>query len=272
MNIDSQTRLYGLLGHPVSHSKSPQIHNPRFKELGMNALYLAFDVDPDHLQQAVAGFYALGGQGANVTVPHKETILPFLEELSEEARLIGAVNTLVRTSRGFRGENTDGRGFIRSLELEQGFDPTDKRVVILGAGGAARAIAVSLALHQATSVIIVNRTIQRAEALSELIGRETSCQSRAFCFDNRAEVREAIKDADLIINTTTLGMSPETERMPDADLSVIGKDHLVADIIYNPEETLFLRQAKKQGARTINGYGMLIQQAALSFTAWTGKD
>ncbi len=272
LKIDSQTKLFGLLGHPVSHSHSPQIHNPKFEEYGINAAYLAFDVAPEALKQAVAGFFTLGAEGANVTVPHKETIIPFLAEISEEARMIGAVNTLVRTDTGFRGENTDGRGFLRSLFLEQHFEPEDQQVVIFGAGGACRAIAVSLALEKARKITMVNRSKGRAEAISDLIHKETSCQSQVFCYEDRKEVQEAMAEADLLINTTTLGMSPDVGRMPDVDVSVIGRHHLVADIIYNPKETLFLQEAKKQGARTINGYGMLVHQASLSFYAWTGKE
>lgn len=277
VSIDGHTKIFALLGHPVGHSFSPRIQNPQFAAHNINGVYLAFDVPPAQLGEAVCGLYALGAQGGNVTVPHKEAVMAHLAEVSEEASLMGAVNTLVRIPGGFRGENTDGRGFLLSLWENRGFVPAGKKVVVLGAGGSARAVAVALARGGAAEIILANRTLPKAQEIADLLNARTQAKGQALPMDpadpaSMEDLHQAIAQADLIVHTTTIGMTPNNNSKPELDYSRFRAGQLVTDLIYNPEETAFLRAARLQGADTLNGAGMLYYQAALAFRLWTGKD
>ncbi len=271
MKIDGKTLLYALIGHPVAHSFSPELHSRQLEKNKLNALYLAFDVKPDQLEEALKGLLALGVKGVNVTVPYKEKVIPFLGGLSERARLTGAVNTLLVQDGKFYGENTDGAGFLASLKEEKKFSAEGKKIIIIGAGGAARGVGVSLAMAGAEKIIFLNRDLNKARELAFLLEKECGLESEAFDYQKKPLPQEEVPSADLIINATSLGMHPHEEEKAVFPYSLIHKKQLVCDLIYNPKETLFLKEAKERGASTMNGSGMLYQQAALAFELWTGK-
>lgn len=272
MKIDGKTMLFALIGHPVEHSFSPNIHNAQLKLNEINGRYLAFDVEEENLESALRGLFVLGIQGVNITVPYKEKVIPFLRGLSEEAKLIGAVNTLIRKEDGFYGENTDGAGFLESLRKEKAFFAKNKKIVIYGSGGAARGIGVSLALAGAAEISFVNRTLEKAKDLKELIESNTRSKVWAWDYLEQRISDEKIADADLLINSTSIGMYPQVNFKPELNYNLINSSHLVVDLIYNPEETLFLKEASKRGAEILNGSGMLYNQGELAFKLWTGKD
>jgi len=271
MEINGKTKLFALIGHPVEHSFSPSLHNSQLELNGINGKYLAFDVDPENLGKAIEGLHVLGVVGVNVTIPYKEKVIPFLTKISREAELIGAVNTLIREEKGFSGDNTDGKGFIESLKREKNFFPQGKKVIILGAGGAARGVGVSLALAGAQEVSFINRTLSKAKGLRKLIEINTNANSEAWDYNEKKVPDEKIEEADLIINSTSIGMYPDIEQKPEINYDMIHSGHLVADLVYNPEETMFMREAISRGANVVNGKGMLYFQGEFAFKLWTGK-
>jgi shikimate dehydrogenase len=264
MKINANTKLYGLIGHPVEHSLSPLIHNYAFNSLDLNCVYTVFDVLPEKLEEAVKGVKALGIRGVNVTVPHKEKIIEYLDVVSEEALKIGAVNTVVNEEGILKGYNTDVYGFIDSL-IEAGEKIERRKAVVLGAGGASKAVCVALALDGIDSIIVANRSVERAKDLSEYIKKEfkISCD---YCSINEVE---EIPEIDMLINTTSVGMYPKVEDSPVSE-KVVSKAKFVYDVIYNPLETVFLKYAKKNGIKYSNGLSMLLNQANYSFKLWTG--
>lgn len=263
--ITGKTKLMGVLGDPIEHSFSPFMHNSVYKHLGLDYAYLALKVEKENLGVAVEGLRALGFIGANVTIPHKENIMQFLREVSKEAQLIGAVNTLILTKDGFKGDNTDGKGFLKSLSKEA-FDPTGKKAIIIGAGGAARAVAVSLALKGASQVDIINRTREKAEKIGRIINDKIGVKSNLYNYEDNLDL--IFKEASLIVNTTSLGMHPQTDKMPPLKLDLFSSHHFVVDLIYNPAETKFLKMAREKNCKTLNGLGMLIYQGEYSFKMW----
>jgi shikimate dehydrogenase len=264
MTITSQTRPVGLLGHPVSHSKSPEIMNAAFEECHLPFVYLAYDVKKEALRQAVAGMGALGFQGFNVTIPHKVAVMDHLDEVEEGAEAIGAVNTVVRDGSRWVGINTDGEGYLRALMQESGFDPKGEAVTLIGAGGAARAVGYALARAGAAMIRVINRTPSGAEALAGRLARWTPAEGMT-----PAGLKEALERSSLVVQTTSVGMAPQTEA------SIIPQKWLrpgllVSDLVYTPRQTRLLQEAKEVGAATHEGLGMLIHQAALAFERWTG--
>lgn len=264
----SHTTLVGVIGWPVEHSLSPAMHNAAFSELGLNWAYVPLPVYPDHLGEAVRGLRALGFAGANVTVPHKEAVLAHLDEVSRTAQAIGAVNTIVVRDGSLYGDNTDAAGFIASLE-EVGFDPAGTYCALLGAGGAARAVAHALADAGALQICIYNRSYSRARAL---------CQDTAKFHANVRFEPASLKDlsaigneTDLLINATSLGMWPHLETSPWPDGLPVPGQLTVCDLVYNPRETSLLARARAAGAGTVSGLGMLIHQGAAAFEMWTGR-
>ena len=264
MEINSKTKLFGLIGHPVEHSLSPLIHNYAFKSLNLNYVYTVFDVFPEKLEDAVKGIKALGIKGVNVTIPHKEKIIKYLDVVSEEALKIGAVNTLVNEEGILKGYNTDVYGFIDSL-TEVGEKIKGKKAVVLGAGGASKAVCVALALEKINEIVIANRNVEKAKELSEYIKREfkVSCN---YCSINEVE---KIPEMDILVNTTSVGMYPNVEDSPVCE-KVVSRAKFVYDVIYNPFETVFLKYAKRNGIKYSNGLSMLVNQANYSFKLWTG--
>lgn len=262
--INNDIKIIGLIGNPVKHSKSPQMHNALFAKLGLKYEYLAFNVAAGELERAVTGLKAMNLAGANVTVPHKVDIIPYLDAISQEVVVIGAVNTIVNKDGRLIGYNTDGAGYLQSLVAETEIDLTDKRVLILGAGGAARAIAYTLGQEELAELTILNRDLDKAQALANNLS--VNFPLNIAIID---EINSYAPEADLIINTTTVGMTPHTDQTLVAR-ELIHAGQLVSDIVYNPQETRLLREAAEQGARTHGGLGMFINQGALAFAKWTG--
>lgn len=267
INISAGTRVAALLGYPVGHSVSPAMMNAAMAKLGLNMVYVALEVRPADLPAAIDGVRSLGLTGVNLTIPHKEAVLPCLDAVSDDARVIGAVNTIVNQDGRLIGHNTDGRGFLAALE---GYRLNGKCVVILGAGGAARAVAVTCALQSTGEIVLVNRTRERALAIAERITDLTRVKTLALVPDAE-ELSQIYRRADLVVNTTPLGMEPEPERLPPIDPDVLHPGMLVYDLIYRPVRTRLLQEAEQRGCRTISGLGMLVYQGALALQLWTGE-
>jgi shikimate dehydrogenase len=263
--LSSSTRLVGLFGHPVAHSKSPQMHNAAFAHLKLDYAYLAFAVEPTQLQAAVEGIRAMNLRGVNVTIPHKVAVIPYLDELTPEAELIGAVNTIIHENGKLIGTNTDGIGYLSALQEETGFDVRNRHVLILGAGGAARAVAAQMALQGAQRLVIAARRREQAEALAAHL--------RAHAKTSGITMDEAAADLasfDIIVNTTPVGMYPHVEEVP-VSTAELQQGQLVSDLIYNPRMTRFLREAAAKGCVVTGGLGMFVHQGAHAFSLWTGK-
>ncbi|MEM0010435.1 MAG: shikimate dehydrogenase [Candidatus Bathyarchaeia archaeon] len=267
MRITGKTRICALIGYPVEHSLSPIMHNAAFQYLGLDYVYVAFNVPPERLGEAVSGIRGLGILGANVTMPHKINVIRYLEELDESARLAGSVNTILNRDGRLIGYTTDGLGALNALKYA-GSDPLGKKVVILGAGGASRSISFTLA-NYARELVILNRTLKRAEELvSDLKRVFGSANIRAKPL-SEAVLRNELRDANILINATSVGMSPNENETP-AGRDVLHGNLTVFDIVYDPLETRLLREAKMVGAKTVNGLSMLVHQGAISFEIWTG--
>lgn len=271
MNIPSvATKLVALLGNPLSHSISPAMHNRVFQKLGMDYLYLPVEVAPQNLQTVFAGLSRMNVGGFNVTIPHKIAIMELLDELDPLAETIGAVNTICIEDGKTKGYNTDGYGFIRSLTEESGISVAGSRFLLLGAGGAARAIAMTLASRGAEKIFICNRTVSSALSLvNEINTKITPCAE--VVEQEHGEQATAIRSCNVLINTTSIGMTPMAEQIP-IDASLLFQDLIVADIVYNPLTTRLLRSAESIGCSTVPGLGMLIYQGAAAFTLWTGLE
>ncbi|WP_054949124.1 shikimate dehydrogenase [Numidum massiliense] len=261
----AHTQLLAVIGHPIAHSKSPQMHQAALNAQQLPLTYLAFDVWPEELQEAVSGLRALRVRGWNVTIPHKVAIIPFLDAIDEDAREIGAVNTVVNDGGRLIGYNTDGAGYLASLREETGITLREQRVLILGAGGAARAIAYVLARAGVPHIVVANRTASRARELASFVAQWTETSALAL-----EEVAACTSDRTLIVNTTSVGMAPHTDATP-LDPRLIPAGSVVSDLIYNPAKTLLLQEAEKRGCTIHNGLGMFIRQGALAYEKWTGK-
>lgn len=256
-------KLLGLLGHPVGHSMSPLMHNDAFQALGLPFDYHAFDVMPDQLETAIKGMKVLGFAGFNVTIPHKVAIMPFLDAIDQEARDIGAVNTVVEENGKYIGYNTDGKGFVSSLQKI--CDLNGKNTLIIGSGGAARGIFIALNKTAIASCDIANRTVAKAKSLIEEYSPKISSKSLSL-----QEAEEQLSNYDIVINTTSVGMSPHTNDIP-LSLHELQPSTVVCDIIYNPLKTKWLEIAEEKGAIIHNGVGMFVGQGALAFEKWTGR-
>lgn len=262
--INSEIELIGLIGNPVKHSKSPLMHNSMFDKLHLKYQYLAFNVCRNDLEKAINGIKALNMKGANITIPHKVDVMKYLDEISDEAIQIGAVNTIVNRDGKLVGYNTDGEGYIRSLVEETNIDLEGKNVMILGAGGAARAIGYTLSKLNIDSIIITNRSIEKAKNLKGILERYISTKTVEI-----DDINKYIDNVDIIINTTSIGLYPNVDQSL-IDKEWIKPNHLVSDIIYNPLVTKLLADASEKGARTHNGLGMFVYQGAIAFEKWTG--
>lgn len=272
MTINAETKIVGLIGHPISHSFSPFIHNNAFEILGLNYKYVTFDVLPEYLKDALKGIIALGIRGVNVTIPHKESIIENLDDVSIEARIIGAVNTIVNENGTLIGYNTDVHGFTESLkEYKEVISNTP--AFVFGAGGSARAVIYSLITNfQPERIVIANRNLQRAER----IARHFSQVLRYEKFEVKElflpEIIADIKSSRLIINATPIGMYPNVNDSPVQTDEIFHDGQIVYDLVYNPPISEFLKLARKKGAKIISGVEMLILQASKSFELWTSRE
>lgn len=266
--ITDETKLIGIIGTPIKQSFSPKIHNRAFQYLNLNYIYIPFDVLQQDLPKAVEAMKSLSFRGFNVTMPHKREIMAYLDEVSEDARIIGAVNTVVNQNGKLVGYNTDGKGYVQSLE-DEGIYVKDRTFVIAGAGGAARSVAVQLALDGAKKITILNRTIEKAHDIAQVIGKSIpNVHIEVNCLENKI-LAKTVEEADVLIHSTSLGMYSMRERSIIEDERILPSNLVVSDLIYNPAKTKLLQQAENRGCKTINGLGMLIGQAAIAFELWT---
>ncbi len=268
--VDSGTGLLGLFGHPVEHSISPLIHNQALKKHNLNFVYLAFDIKPEAVQSAVAGIRSFGIKGVNVTIPHKKKVVEYLDIVEDTAQKLKAVNTIVNDEGCLKGYNTDIAGFQRMLEKDGQFIIKGKKVLIIGAGGAARAVCSALCEKDAAELYIINQTPEKALRVVE----KWSATYPEIEFGGGGLTEEfygpLLEKVDLVVDTTPVGMEPNVEQPPVIKTGNIHSGQLVVDLVYNPRETTILQEASKKGARTLNGLPMLLYQAAESFHLWTG--
>jgi shikimate dehydrogenase len=262
-----KAELVGVFGWPVSENPTGVMQEAAFAALDLNWRYLTIEVRPEDLPVAVKGMRAFGMQGVNLTIPHKVAVLPLLDEISPEATMIGAVNTVRRDNQRYIGENTDGKGFLRGLTDEAQIDPKGKRVLILGAGGAARAIAVELALAGASELTIVNRSLDRGQAMVKDIRTRAGANAQFVAWVGTVSITQ---DIDILVNATSIGLYPDTNKMPDITLETARPDLLVCDVVPNPPETRLIQVARRRGLRTLTGLAMLVYQGAIAFEMWTG--
>jgi len=265
MKITGRTAVYGIIGYPVKHSLSPLMQTSAFQELGLDAVYVPFEVPPENLEDAVKGLRALSVRGFNVTVPHKEKVAQLVDYLTEDAEILGAVNTVKNEGGELTGYNTDAEGFLRSL-IEEGVKLEGKRALMFGAGGAARAVGYALLKRGVKFLNIVNRSFSKAKKVAEILGRRGNVLVYPL---KEGTVEALLKDTDIIVNTTSVGMKEGDPQL--FDYSKIPSGITVVDIIYNPPQTPLLKAAKEKGCKTINGLGMLVHQGAVAFEIWTGK-
>lgn len=263
-----RAELTGVFGDPVDDNPTGVVEEAAFAAKNLNYRYLTIKVLPEDLGKAMDSVKIFGMKGINLTMPHKIKVLPYLDELSPAAEIIGAVNTVIQKEGKLFGENTDGKGFVTALK-NSGETLDKKNVTILGAGGAARAIAVECALNGAAHINIINRSIEKGEELASLIQMKTDSSAKYLNWKNNMEIPS---DTDILINATSIGFSPNVTDKPDIDYTTITPEMCVCDVIFNPAETIFLKTAAENGAKTITGLGMLVQQAALNFTLWTGVE
>ena len=269
MKIDGYTRLAAVVANPIKHSISPFIHNQAFEATHTNGVYLAWEVEATDLAETVANIRRYQMYGINLSMPYKEQVIPYLDQLSEEACLIGAVNTVVNREGTLIGYNTDGKGFFKSLPS---FKISGKKMVLLGAGGAAKAILAQAILDGVSQVSVFVRlaSIEKTRPYLEKLQNATGFRVDLFALEDVQDLQDSITKADLLVNATSVGMDGFSQPIPTS--IVLPEKLLVADVIYQPFETPFLNWARNQGNQSINGLGMLLYQAAEAFELWTGKE
>ena len=263
-----RAELTGVFGDPVDDNPTGVVEEAAFAAKNLNYRYLTIRVLPENLGKAMDSVRIFGMKGINLTMPHKIKVLPYLDELSPAATIVGAVNTVINKDGKLIGENTDGKGFIIALK-KSGEALDGKTVTLLGAGGAARAIAVECALNGARNINVINRTPEKGQELVDLIKNKTSCDARYLNWDAKIRIPA---DTDILINGTSIGFSPNVNVRPDIDYSTITNNMCVCDVVFCPEQTLFLKAAETNRAKIVTGFGMLVQQAALNFALWTGEN
>ena len=272
--ITGHTRLGGLLGSPVAHSISPMMHNDSFAFHKLDYVYLCFDIREDKLGTTIRALRDMNTYGFNLTMPDKTAVMGYLDEISVEARLIGAVNTVKNQDGKLIGFNTDGAGYMRAA-ADFGVDVTGREMTLIGAGGAANAIAVQSALDGAAFIHLVSRrgrSWDRARSLVDRINENTGCQAELIDLEDSICLKSALERSVLLTNATSAGMAPETDVTPLKDTSLLYPELFVSDVIYNPRKTRFLREAQEAGCRTFNGLYMLLYQGEKAFNIWTGLD
>lgn len=271
--MNGTTKVVGVFGHPIGHTLSPLMHNAAYAAMGLPYIYVPWHVLPEQLGSAVAAIRALQLAGVNVTIPHKTAVIPHLDEIAPAAKLMGAVNTIENREGRLIGHNTDAPGFLYSLQEQGGCDPAGRHILFLGAGGSTKPLAAQMLLAGAASVVIANRTLARAQALSQelqLLNQPGSVQAVALDV-SAAAFCSALAAADVLINTTSVGMYPHHKTPPLVPAHLLHRQLLVCDIVYNPRKTALLTAAQQAGCRTLAGWGMLAYQGALSIEIWTGQ-
>jgi len=272
--ITGHTELLGLIATPIRHSKSPVMHNAACRALGLDYAYLAFDIQPDQLEDAVKGFKALNVRGWNVSMPYKTTIGQYLDHITPIAKMCGAINTVINDHGVLTGTITDGTGYMTALK-DQGIDIIGKKMTIVGAGGAATAIVMQAALDGVKEISIFNikdASWNRALENVEKINSQTQCKAQLFDLNDHETLRKEINESIIFTNATNVGMGKLEGKMVLPDTSYLRKDLIVSDVIYMPEKTKLLEEAEKIGCKTINGLGMMLYQGAASFKLWTDQD
>lgn len=269
MTVKGSTTVLGIFGFPIEHSLSPIIQNAAIKKLGLDMIYVPWEVRPGSLKAGLDGVRAMGIKGINLTIPHKEEALKYLDEISDEVRIIGAANTVVNNNGVLTGHNTDGRGLMLSLKENHSFSPSDKKAVIIGAGGAGRGIAASLAISGVSEILIANRTVERASLLAKELSKKIPTTTILAAALDSDELRNFFAKTDIIINASSAGMNGENNL--DLPLNSLPAGAIVADIVYKPLETALLNKAKKLGLKIEDGLGMLACQGAMGFELWTGN-
>ena len=266
ITINGSTTLLGIIGDPVAHTASPAMHNAAFQQLGLNYAYVPLHVRAGDLGRSIEAIRTLHFRGFNVTVPHKETVIPYLDDLDPLAKAIGAVNTIIRIENRLVGYNTDAPGFLSAIQHEIGMGMTGKKVAIIGAGGTAKALAVALSYAGVSSLGIVNRSIKNAEGIAASVSEK--CHAVALELNSK-EMAPFLRECAVVVNTTSVGMSAGESPVHRYDW--VQKDMLVCDVIYSPQKTEFLVQSEGAGALILNGVGMLAAQGMLAFELFTGK-
>ena len=263
-----RAELTACFGDPVDENPTGVIEEAGYKTLGLNYRYLTVRVEKDRLPDAVNGARAMGFRGFNLTIPHKVAVIPLLDELTEAARLIGAVNTVISENGKLIGENTDGKGFLTSLR-DNGIDPAGKTITLLGAGGAARAVSVELALAGARHINIINRSEERGMELASAVSERTNAAASYFRWIPQVSIPE---ETNILVQCTNIGLFPDVTGKPDVNYDTLRPEMVAADVVFNRPDTPFLQEAARRGLKTITGLGMLVNQAALNFKLWTGQD
>jgi shikimate dehydrogenase len=265
---DYKAELVGVFGHPVSENPTVVMQEAGFRALNLNWRYLTIEVYPKDLGVAMQGLRAFNMKGINLTIPHKVEVLKYLDEVKPDAALMGAVNTVIRNGDTLIGENTDGKGFMHALTHDARVDPKGKKVLVLGAGGAARSITVELALAGAQQITIVNRSSERGKVLTELLNSKTPAKANFIQWQGQYSVSN---EADILVNATSIGLFPNVHEKPDINYDSVTSSMVVCDVIHTPM-TPFLNEAKERGAKIVDGLGMLVYQGAIGFKLWTGLD
>jgi len=268
VTLRGTTKLVGVIGCPVEHSLSPPMHNAAFAQLGMDWAYVAYRVEPEHVPDAIRAIVALGLVGLNVTIPHKQAAAGLVDELDDAARALQSVNTIHNLHGKLKGYSTDGPGFVRSVE-ETGATLPGKVVTLIGAGGSARAVAHALVSAGVASLTIAARRPSKAEEVAAMVTEHTGRSVRVVDLHSDA-AREAIRESDLLVDSTSVGMHPNVDVPPVIPADWLHPGQLVCDLTYNPRETTLLKAARSAGADTLDGTGMLVHQGAIAFEIWTG--
>lgn len=263
-----KAELVGVFGHPVSENPTVLMQEAGFQALKLNWRYLTIEVYPQDLEAAMQGVRAFNMRGINLTIPHKVDVLKYLDEVKPDAALMGAVNTVVRVGDRLVGENTDGKGFMHALTQDAHMDPKGKKVLVLGAGGAARSITVELALAGAQQITILNRSVERGRLLTDLLNIKTSAKASFIQWQGAFVIPG---DTDILVNATSIGLFPNVHEKPEINYDSIHPGMLVCDVIHTPM-TPFLKEARERRAQTLDGLGMLVYQGAIGFKLWTGLE
>ena len=271
MGVKATTAIYGIFGHPVKHSLSPNMHNSGFNELGLDSVYVAFDIDPDNIGDATNAIRVMGIKGINITIPHKQTIMPFLDEIAPDAKLTGAVNTVKNENGKLSGFNTDVGGFLRAIREDLDFTPEGKTLFITGAGGAARAVLSAFCMNGGSVVYVCDIIPEKADELAEQFKANfADITFETIGLEDKTLISEKFRDVDILVNASPAGMDGVGSL--DIPLSDLNNDAVVYDLVYKPANTQLLSDAKELGHKASGGLSMLLYQGAESFEIWTGEN